>query len=122
MSRSRKTFIAQVSLPPDSATSLLTMMAASALKWGFESDGATPSLDSVIGSDAGLIPDSTVFLGVDSNVRAATSGSFYRGVTVVAGQNFSLQDFGGMYGVIDPSAIYCYNQSGCDIDLTFKAR
>lgn len=123
MSISRKIFSANVSLPADTATSLYALMRDSALHWGFEDTSlTTPSLDSIIGSEAGVVPDDTIYVGSDSNVRDVAGGGFYKGVTVVAGQNYSLQDFGSAFGIIDPNQIYFYCVAGCDADVTFQAR
>lgn len=121
-SRSRKIFLGRITVPGDSATSLNALMGSSALKWGFEIDGTTPSLDSIIGSNAGIIPDSPIWIGSDANVKNASIGSFYQGVRVAAGQNFSLQDFGSDFGIIDPNQIYIYSVSGTGCDLAFTAR
>lgn len=119
---SRKVFSANVNLPPDTATSLRTLMRNSPLHWGLESDLTTPSMDSILGSEAGIIPSATVYVGSDANVRGgAIGGSTYKGVTVLGGTNYSLQDF-GQAGMIDPNQVWLYNQSGCTIDVTFQAR
>lgn len=118
---SRKVFSANVNLPPDTATSLRTLMRNSPLHWGLESDLTTPSMDSILGSEAGIIPSATVYVGSDANVRGgAIGGSTYKGATALGGLNYSLQDFGP--GMIDPNQVWLYNQSGCTIDVTFQAR
>lgn len=123
MTISRKMFISQVVLPPGVATSLYAMMRDSPLHWGYETTAlATPSLDSITGSECGIVPDLNIFVGSDSNVRDATSGSNYRGVLVTAGTNFSLQDFGAADGIIDPTSIFFYSSPGCNIDVVFTAR
>lgn len=120
---SRKFFSAQVTLPADTATSLLTLMRNSPLHWTLESDLNTPSLDSITGSEVGFIPSATVYVGSDLNVRGASPpAGTYTGVAAAAGQNYSLQDFGDDYGIIDPTQIWLYQQSGCTLDLTFQAR
>lgn len=120
---SRKIFNAQVTLPANTATSLATLMRDSPLHWGLESNLTSPSMDSILGSEAGFIPSATVYVGSDSNVRGgAIGGSTYKGVTATGGANYSLQDFGGGNGMIDPNQIFLYNQSGCTVDLTFQAR
>jgi len=98
-------------------------MKNSALHWGFETTAlTTPSMDSILGSEAGIVPDATIYIGSDANVRnAALGGDTYRGVTAIGGQNYSLQDF-GPFGLIDPNQIYLFNQSGCGVDVTFQAR
>lgn len=116
MATSRKIFIGRVILPANTPTSLATLMRSSSLHWGLESDLATPSLDSIIGSEAGIVPDAPVYIGVDNTVSSTT------GIVVAAGANFSLQDFGPSFGVIDPNAIWLYNQSGCGVAVTFQAR
>lgn len=124
MSRSRKIFSANCVLPPGVATSLMSLMSSSILKWGYESDGTTPSLDSTIGSEAGIIPAATINIGSDSNVRDANADPLYKGVTVEGGTNFSLQDFGsgGGGGLIDPNQIWFYRSAGTTIDVVFQAR
>lgn len=122
MTISRKIFNANVTLPANTATSLATLMRNSALHWGLESDLASPSMDSFLGSEAGIVPSANVYIGSDSNVRsAAIGGSSYRGVLAPGGANYSLQDFGPM-GMIDPNQVWFYNQSGCTMDVTFQAR
>src|SRR5690348_12676777 len=103
MASSRKIFIARVTLPANTPTSLATLMRNSSLHWGLESDLSTPSLDSITGSEAGIVPDATVYIGSDNTVSPTT------GIAVTAGTNFSLQDFGPAFGVIDPNAIWFYN-------------
>lgn len=122
MTTSRKVFSANVTLPANTATSLATLMRNSALHWGLQSDLTSPSMDSILGSEAGIIPSGNVYVGSDANVRGgAIGGSTYKGVTVLGGSNYSLQDFGPA-GMIDPNQIYFYNQSGCTMDVTFQAR
>lgn len=123
MTISRKIFSANVTLPANQATSLYTLMKNSALHWGYESTALTqPSMDSILGSEAGIIPSADVYVGVDSNVRGgALGGSTYKGVLAPGGDNYSLQDFGPR-GMIDPNQIWLYNQSGCTVDVTFQAR
>lgn len=121
MSRSRKMFLGRVTVPNNEATSLNTLMGQSALKWGFETDGTTPSLDSIIGSECFITPDSPIWLGSDANVKNATVGSSYQGIAVGAGVKYSLQDFGPM-GMIDPNQIYLYSVNGTSAELTFQAR
>lgn len=116
MSISRKIFIGRVTLPPITPTSLATLMRNSSLHWGLEDDLATPSLDSITGSEAIVKPDATVYVGIDNSVNPTV------GIAVPAGQSFSLQDFGADFGVIDPNQIWFYNQSGCGMAVTFKAR
>lgn len=115
MSIARKQFIARVSIPPITASSLYDLMKNSSLHWGYESTAlTTPSLDSIIGSECGVIPDAAVLIGSDSSV--ATTG-----IALAAGENFSLQDF-GPFGVIDPNQIWFYAQSGSGMAVTFTAR
>ena len=122
MSVSRKIFLANVMLPAATATSLVTLMQASALHWTLEADLTTPSLDSILGSEVGIVPSATIYAGSDANVRGgALGGGTYKGVTVLANANFSLQDFGPI-GSLDPNQIWLYNQSGCSLDLIFTAR
>lgn len=123
MTLARKMFMSQVVLPPSTATSLLTLMQNAPLHWTYETTAlTTPSMDSITGSECGIVPDLNVCVGVDSNVRDATSGSNYRGVLAAAGTNFSLQDFGSADGIIDPNAIYFYSSPGCNMDVVFTAR
>ena len=116
MTISRKIFIGRVTLPGITPTSLATLMRTSSLHWGLESDLTTPSMDSTTGSEAGIIPDAPVYIGIDNTVSPTT------GMAVAAGVNFSLQDFGPAFGVIDPNQIWFYNQSGCQMAVTFQAR
>lgn len=120
--RSRKIFQGPITVPPDAATSLNTLMQQSALKWGFESDGTTPSMDSILGSNVKIVPDSPIWIGSDSNVRSATVGSFYMGVPVAAGATYSLDDQGGGMGMIDPNQIYLYAINGTHCNLVFQSR
>jgi hypothetical protein len=55
-------------------------------------------------------------------VRDANADPFYKGVTVEGGTNFSLQDFGAAFGVIDPSQIYLFRSAGTTVDVVFTAR
>lgn len=122
MTTSRKVFNANVSLPANTATSLATLMRNSALHWGLEADLTSPSMDSFLGSEAGIIPSGNVYVGSDSNVRGgAIGGDTYKGVLVLGGTNYSLQDHGPA-GMIDPNQVWFYNQSGCTVDITFQAR
>jgi len=117
MGTSRKMFIGRVTLPPLAATSLYAMMRDSSLHWGFETTAlTTPSFDSIIGSEVGVVPDAPVYVGSDSNTSQST------GVLLTQTQNFSLQDFGDDFGIIDPTAIYFWSQSGCGMAVTFTAR
>lgn len=123
MTISRKIFSANVTLPANAATSLYTLMKLSPLYWGYESTALTqPSMDSILGSEAGLLPSGDIYIGIDSNVRgAALGGSTYKGVLASGGENYSLQDFGPR-GMIDPNQIWLYAQSGATVDVTFQAR
>jgi hypothetical protein len=117
MSIARKIFIGRVTLPALTATSLYQLMRDSSLHWGFETTAlATPSLDSIIGSECGVTPDAPVYVGSDSNTNSST------GIALTPTQNFSLQDFGSDFGVIDPNQIYFWNQNGCGMAVTFQAR
>jgi len=123
MTISRKIFQGRIIIPGDQAVSLNTLMAQSPLHWGYESTAqTTPSMDSIIGSEVGLTPDGIIYVGSDANVKNATAGSFYQGIRVNGGQNYSLQDFGGGTGLIDPNQIYLYSVSGSGADLVFQAR
>lgn len=116
MTLSRKVFIGRVTVPPITATSLNTLMKNSPLHWGYETTAlTTPSMDSILGSEAGIIPDGAVFVGSDNTVSPAT------GIAVAGGQNFSLQDFGPR-GMIDPNQIWFYSQSGVGMGVVFQAR
>lgn len=116
MSTSRKIFIGRVALPAITPSSLYALMRDSALHWGFETTAlTTPSFDSIIGSEAAITPDAAVQVGIDNTV--ATNG-----ITVAAGQSFSLKDFGPAFGIIDPNAIWFYSQSGSGMAVTFTAR
>lgn len=123
MSRSRKFFSATVTIPADTPVSLLTLMQAAPIYWGFEDDGVTPSLDSITGSEASITPAAAIYVGGDSNVRSAAAVSpQYQGVPVIADQNYSLQDFGAAYGIIDPNTIWVYSLAGTTASLVFQAR
>jgi len=117
MTISRKIFIGRVTLSAITPSSLYQLMRDSALHWGYESTAlTTPSLDSIIGSEAGIIPDADVYVGSDNTVSPTT------GIRLAAGQNMSLQDFGPAYGIIDPNQIWFYSQSGTQMSVTFTAR
>lgn len=116
MSRSRKIFIGRVSVPAITATSLAALMRSSSLLWGLEADGTTPSLDSITGSNAEIVPDGPVYVGIDSTVNNTN------GVALAGGATFDLQDFGPAFGVIDPNQIWFYAQSGGGMAVTFTAR
>lgn len=122
MSRSRKLFNSRIQIPGDQAVSLLSVMQTSPLKWTYESDGSTPSMDSILGSEVGLVPDSTIWIGSDANVKNSTVGGFYQGIRVAAALNYSLQDFGGGTGLIDVNQIWLYSVSGTGCDCTFQGR
>lgn len=121
MTRSRKIFNGPITIPPDSATSLNALMAQSPLLWGLETDGVSPSMDSIIGTNVKIVPDSPIWVGSDANVKNATVGSFYMGVPVAAGATYSLED-AGPRGMIDPNQIYLYAINGTHCNLTFEAR
>lgn len=122
MTTSRKIFSGRITIPGNQATSLYALMRDSALHWGFETTAlTTPSLDSIIGSEVGLVPDGEIWIGADANVKNAAAGSFYQGVHIAGGANYSLQDFGPM-GLLDPNQIFIYSVSGGGADLTFQAR
>ena len=122
MSLSRKIFNANVTLPPGVATSLADLMKTSLLHWGYETTAlTTPSLDSIIGSECGIVPAATINIGSDSNVRDANADPLYKGITVPANQNYSLQDF-GYGGLIDPNQIWLYRTAGTTVDVVFQAR
>jgi len=91
-------------------------MQASPLLWGLEADGTTPSLDSITGSEVIVVPDAPVRVGSDST----TSNTV--GILVAAGATWSMFDNGAKYGVIDPNAIYFWNQNGAGMAVTFSAR
>ena len=120
--RARKIFNAVATLSAITPTSLLSLMQTSALKWTYETDGTTPSMDSVLGSEAGIVPGQNIWIGSDSNVRDQTGGSFYQGFPVASGSNYSLQDFGGGTGNIDPTQIYLYARNDTPIAIAFQAR
>lgn len=123
MTISRKVFSANVTLPAATATSLNTLMKNSLLHWGYEDTTLTqPSMDSILGSEAGIVPTADVYIGIDSNVRnTAGGGGTYQGVLAAAGENYSLQDFGPR-GMIDPNQIWLYSVGGTTVDVTFQAR
>lgn len=122
MTISRKFFSANVTLPANTATSLLQLMISSALHWTFEDTTLTaPSLDSILGDSVLLTPDEVTYLGSDSNVRATTGVGTYKGATLPADETTSLQDF-AKYGLIDPNQIYLFNASGTTIDVVFSGR
>jgi hypothetical protein len=79
-------------------------------------------MDSILGSEAGIIPSGDIYVGIDENVRgAALGGSTYRGVLALGGKSYSLRDFGPV-GMIDPNQVWLYAQSGATLDVTFQAR
>lgn len=122
MTTSRKIFSGRITIPNNQATSLYAMMRDSPLHWGFESTALTiPSLDSILGSEVGIVPDGDIWIGSDANVKNTTVGNFYQGVHIAGGANYSLQDFGPV-GLIDPNQIFIYSVSGGGADLTFQAR
>src|ERR1043165_2828024 len=117
MTISRKIFIGRVTLLPITPASLFQLMRDSPLHWGYETTAlTTPSMDSITGSEGGVVPDAAVFVGSDSSVSPTT------GIALAAGANFSLQDFGSAFGVIDPNQIWFYSQSGCGMAVTFQSR
>lgn len=117
MTLARKIFIGRVTLPPITPTNLYQMMRDSPLHWGFETTAlTTPSMDSITGSEAGVVPDAAVYVGSDNTVSPTT------GIALGAGQSFSLEDFGPAFGVIDPNQIWFYSQSGSGMAVTFQAR
>jgi len=116
MTTSRKIFIGRVSLPALTASNLYQLMRDSPLHWGYETTALTDvSMDSITGSNAKITPDAAVLVGSDNSV--ATTGR-----ALAAATEFSLSDFGDDFGVIDPNAIWFYNQSGCGMAVTFTAR
>lgn len=116
MTISRKIFIGRVTVPADTPTSLYTLMKLSPLHWGYETTALTqPSMDSILGSEASIVPDGTVYIGVDNTVSPST------GVAVAGAASFNLQDFGPR-GMIDPNQIWIYSQSGGQMAVTFQAR
>lgn len=117
MSISRKMFIGRVLAPGGVASSLLSLMQASALHWGLEADLTTPSLDSIIGSECGIVPDGAVRISSDPTTAAT-------GINLAAATNFSLQDFGPDFGIIDPTQIFFWsvNPSGTGMNVIFTAR
>lgn len=119
---SRKIFNGRITIPGNSAVSLYSLMRTSPLHWGYETTAlTTPSMDSIIGSEVGITPDGDIWIGSDANVKNTTSGSFYQGVHVAGGTNYSLQDFGS-FGIIDPNQLFIYSISGGGADVTFQAR
>lgn len=117
MTTSRKIFIGRVLLPAITPSSLYQLMRDSPLHWGFETTAlTTPSLDSITGSECGVVPDAAVYVGSDSSVSPST------GIALTPGANFSLQDFGPAFGIIDPNQIWFYSQSGSGMAVTFQAR
>lgn len=121
MTISRKMFSGRVTIPPNEATSLNILMRNSSLHWGLETDLTSPSMDSIIGSAFGVTPDGDIWIGSDANVKNTTVGTFYQGVLVPGGQNYSIQDF-GQFGLVDPNLIWLYSVSGAGADVTFQAR
>lgn len=122
MTVSRKIFNATCALPANTATSVATLMKNSALHWGYETTALTqPSMDSILGSELELIPEATIYVGSDANVRGGPlGGSTYKGRPVLGGTNYQLPY--GPHGTIDPNQVWLYNQSGCNIAITFVAR
>lgn len=114
----RTFFSATVTLPAATATSVATLMRNSILHWGENGDGS-PSMDSFMGSELGLVPSGTIYVGSDANVRNADADPLYKGAEVAAAENYSLQD-SGMRGIIDPETIWLYSVGGANIELTFQ--
>lgn len=116
MTISRKVFIGRVTVPPITPISLYALMRDSPLHWGYETTALTqPSMDSILGSEASIVPDGPVFVGVDNTVGPTT------GKAVAGGASFNLQDVGPR-GMIDPNQIWFYSQSGGQMAVTFQAR
>ena len=116
MGTSRKMFIGRVTLPPNAGTSLYAMMRDSSQHWGFETTALNdPNFDSIIGSEVIVTPDAPVRVSSDSAAGAA-------GILKAAAAAFSLSDYGPDFGIIDPTAIYFWNQNGCGMDVIFTAR
>lgn len=116
MTISRKVFIGRVSVPPITPINLYTLMKNSSLHWGYESTALTqPSMDSILGSEASIVPDGPVFIGSNNTVSPTT------GIAAAGGASFNLQDFGPR-GMIDPNQIWFYSQSGSGMAVTFQAR
>jgi len=122
MTISRKVFSASCELPAATATSLATLMRDSILHWGLESDLISPSMDSMLGSEVGVVPEADVYVGIDANVRDANASPLYKGVTILAAENYSLQDFGADFGLIDPQQIWFYSAGGTNLDITYQGR
>lgn len=114
----RTFFSATVTLPAATASNVATLMRNSLLHWG-ENDDGTPSMDSFMGSELGLVPSGTTYVGSDANVRNADADPLYKGVELAANENHSLQD-PGMRGIIDPETIWLYSVAGASIELTFQ--
>jgi hypothetical protein len=116
--RSRKMFIGRVFVPGLIATNLADLMKASALLWGLEPDGVSPSLDSIIGSECIVVSDGAVKIGSDNTTGPTV------GITKAAAAAFSLSDYGPDFGIIDPTQIWFWpvSQSGVGMDVTFTAR
>jgi hypothetical protein len=113
---SRKIFIGRVTVVGGTPASLYELMRDSPLHWGFETTAlTTPSLDSIVGSEVTVIPDGQVRIGSDPTI-VATNGINYAG-----GATINMQDF-GMFGVIDPTAIYFSSISGTGMGVNFHAK
>jgi hypothetical protein len=93
----------------------MSLMQGSSLQWGLETDGVTPSLDSINGAQCWVTPDAGVYAGIDSTVSPST-GVFWPG-----GTRRELTDF-SKYGVIDPNAIWFFSQPGTGMAVEFMAR
>ncbi len=121
MSVARTTFIETVSLPAAAATSVATLMRSSIQSWGLEADGITPSLDSFDGDELSVTPQAPVYIGNSANVRDVNATPLYQGILIAAAATFLLQDF-AKGAIVDPTQVYLYSQSGCNVALMFHGR
>ena len=126
MSSSSKFFSENVAIPAATATSMATLLRTAG--FGFERDPVTnaitaiPSLDSIDGIGASIVPAGIVYVGHDQFVRdAAVAGPprLYKGALAAVAQKFGLDDF--VRGVIDPNEVWFYSAGGTTADLVFKA-
>ena len=112
----RKIFIGRVTVPALTISSLYALMRDSPLHWGFETTALTdPSLDSIIGSEAIVVPDGAVRVSSDPTIGPT-------GILRAAATPLDLKDFGPAFGIIDPTTIYFWSQSGLGMDVMFTAR
>ena len=121
----RKFFSRRGSITGGAAISYLNLMRSfpavtGTPAWGTNTDGS-PSMDSTWGDGATIIPvTSTLYVGYDAQVADADAAATYKGVPVVAGEPFALQDY--FPGPVDIAQVWIYSASTQDVDLVFQGR